>query len=86
MKLSYVIVTRNRRDTLLRTLARLHRDTGLSEGMWETFVVDNGSEDWHAEAVARIQASAGDRLAENEGVPAATRAVARAGQIRLLSR
>ena len=29
MKLSYVIITRNRRDALLSTLARLEQNTGL---------------------------------------------------------
>lgn len=60
MKLSYVIVSHNRRATLLRTLDILHRTTpalsgasGISgDGGWEAWVVDNGSTDGSADAVA----------------------------------
>ncbi len=51
MKLSYVIVTFNRREALLRTLGILHRTTPLPLGEWETWVVDNGSTDGSLEAV-----------------------------------
>lgn len=56
MKLSYVIVTHNRADTLLKTLAHLHdeRTTPLDAGQWEAFVVDNGSTDHTADAVAEL--------------------------------
>ena len=51
MKLSYVIITRNRRDALLNTLAKLEQNTGLSRRSWETIVVDNASDDGSPEAV-----------------------------------
>ena len=71
MKLSYIIVTRNRRETLLRTLGILEQNTHLPRHSWEVFVVDNASEDGTAEAVARQYRQTGIiRLAENEGVPA----------------
>ena len=52
MDLSYVIVSHNRRETLLRTLGILERDTPLAETQWETWVVDNASTDGTAEAIA----------------------------------
>lgn len=71
MKLSYVIVTRNRRPALLATLAKLEQITQLSRRSWEVVVVDNGSDDGSPEAVARQFRSAKIvRLAENEGMPA----------------
>jgi hypothetical protein len=71
MKLSYVIITRNRRDALLGTLARLEQNTGLSRRSWETIVVDNASDDGSPGAVAKKFRSAKIvRLAENEGMPA----------------
>ena len=76
MKLSYVIVTRNRRDSLLKTLAILEQNTRLPRHMWEVFVVDNASEDGTAEAVARHHHDATViRLPENEGVPARNHAL-----------
>jgi GT2 family glycosyltransferase len=51
MKLSYVIVTFNRRGPLLRTLDILHRTTPLPAGEWETWVVDNGSTDGSCQSV-----------------------------------
>jgi GT2 family glycosyltransferase len=55
MKLSYVIVTHNRREPLLRTLAILRSTatTPLPPGEWETWVVDNASTDGTADAVRR---------------------------------
>lgn len=53
MKLSYVIVTHNRRATLLRTLAILHAATPLPSEQWECLVVDQGSTDGTAEGVGR---------------------------------
>ena len=71
MKLSYVIISRNRCDTLLRTLARLQENTHLSKRSWEVIVVDNASEDGSAEAVARkFRDVRVVRLPENEGMPA----------------
>lgn len=51
MKLSYVIVTHNRRESLLRTLDILHRTTPASLEPWVCHVVDNASTDGSAEAV-----------------------------------
>ncbi len=51
MKLSYVIISYNRRDTLLQTLARLKKVTPISRNQWEAWVVDNASTDGSAEAV-----------------------------------
>jgi GT2 family glycosyltransferase len=70
MKLSYVIVTRNRRDPLLQTLARLQENTHLSKPSWETVVVDNASDDGTPEAVAKaFRGVRIVRLPENEGMP-----------------
>ncbi len=52
MSFSYVIVTHNRRQPLLRTLGILHETTPSNAGAWECLVVDNGSTDGTAEAVA----------------------------------
>ena len=70
MKLSYVIVTRNRRDALLQTLARLAENTHLPKRSWETVIVDNASDDGSPEAVARhFRDVRLVRLPENEGMP-----------------
>lgn len=45
MKLSYVIVTYNRREPLLTTLRHLHATTPLPRTEWEAWVVDNASTD-----------------------------------------
>lgn len=69
MKLSYVILTYNRRDALLHTLAQVHQRPPFGPGDWETWVVDNGSDDGTAHAVA--QAFPGVHLIrrpQNEGV------------------
>jgi len=77
MKLSYVIVTRNRREALLQTLARLEADTGLDRHEWEVFVVDNASEDDSIDAVAeQFPQTRIISLTENEGVPARNHAIA----------
>jgi GT2 family glycosyltransferase len=71
MKLSYVIITRNRREALLSTLAKLEQNTGLPRRSWETIVVDNASDDGSPEAVGKKFRSAKIiRLPENEGMPA----------------
>ena len=70
MKLSYVIVTRNRRDALLQTLARLEENTHLPRRSWEAVVVDNASDDGSPEAVAKqFRTARVVRLPENEGMP-----------------
>ena len=69
MDLSYVIVSYNRRDTLLRTLDILHRTTPLPAESWEVWVVDNASTDGSADAVAeRFPQVNLVRRDENEGV------------------
>jgi GT2 family glycosyltransferase len=69
MDLSYVIVSHNRRDTLLRTLDILHRTTPLPADRWETWVVDNASTDGSPDAVAeQFPGVHLVRRQENEGV------------------
>ena len=76
MKLSYIIVTRNRREALLRTLSLLEQNTHLPRHAWEVFIVDNASDDGTVEAVTRNYRQATlIRLAENEGVPARNHAI-----------
>lgn len=76
MKLSYIIVTRNRREQLLRTLDILERNTRLPRYAWEVLVVDNASDDGTPEAVGRHHGHpAVIRLDENEGVPARNHAL-----------
>ena len=71
MKLSYVIITRNRRDALLSTLARLEANTRLSRRSSEVIIVDNASDDGSPEAVAKqFRDARVIRLPENEGMPA----------------
>jgi GT2 family glycosyltransferase len=71
VKLSYVIVTHNRREPLLRTLDILHRTTPAEVGAWECLVVDNGSSDGSAEAVAATHPDVRLlRRRRNEGVAA----------------
>jgi GT2 family glycosyltransferase len=78
MKLSFIITTRNRRATILRTLAHLETETNLSGHDWEILVVDNGSSDGTADALARHRRVKVISLAENEGVPARNLALAHA--------
>jgi GT2 family glycosyltransferase len=77
MKLSYVIVTHDRREPLLRTLAILHRSTPLPSHEWEAWVVDNASSDGTLEAVKKqfpaVRVIARPR---NEGVGARSHAFA----------
>lgn len=54
LTLSYVIVTHNRCEPLLRTLALLHANTPLPPDAWEVWVVDNASTDG-TEAAVRSQ-------------------------------
>ena len=51
MKLSYVIISHNRRDTLLKTLALLKSVTPIARNQWDIWVVDNASTDQSAQAV-----------------------------------
>jgi GT2 family glycosyltransferase len=77
MKISYVIITRNRRQRLLETLRRLEENTPLPPEQWETLVVDNASEDRTIAAVSsafpRVRTIA---LTTNEGMPARNHAFA----------
>ena len=78
MKLSCIITTRNRRATILRTLAHLETETNLTGHDWEILVVDNGSSDGTADAISRLRRVKVISLAENEGVPARNLALAHA--------
>jgi GT2 family glycosyltransferase len=53
MRLSYVIISYNRRDTLLKTVSRLFRITPLAHQEWDLWVVDNASTDGSADAVEK---------------------------------
>jgi GT2 family glycosyltransferase len=78
MKLSYVIITRNRRDRLLKSLRILLETTPLAEGTWETLVVDNASDDDTPAAVRRKFPDVRViELDENEGMPARNHGIAR---------
>jgi GT2 family glycosyltransferase len=69
VKLSYIMVTHNRREALLKTLEILHRTTPLGRGEWEAWVVDNASTDGTVAAVREAYADV--RVIErptNEGV------------------
>lgn len=50
-RLSYVIISHNRRERLLRTLEVLHRFSPLPEEQWDLWVVDSASTDGTAAAV-----------------------------------
>ena len=52
MKLSYVIISYNRRERLLQTLSLLPDVTPLPQDTWDVWVVDNASADGSADAVA----------------------------------
>src|SRR5579863_2396950 len=51
MRLSYVIISYNRRERLMQTLELLPRVTPLPVDQWEIVVVDNASTDGSAEQV-----------------------------------
>ena len=77
MKLSYVIVTCNRREALARTLAQLPSRTPLRPGEWETWVVDNASTDGTLEMLAADHPGVHViRRDENEGAAARSHAFA----------
>ena len=52
MKISFIILTHNRRDDLLRTLDHLMRNPPAAIGGWECVVVDNASTDDTSSAVS----------------------------------
>lgn len=71
MRLSYVIVTHNRRDTLLHTLSLLPEHSRLPLNQWEAWVIDNASDDGTTEAVRHLYPNVHVvRLAKNIGMPA----------------
>ena len=77
MKLSYVIISHNRRQRLLETLPRLTRRTPLPADQWETIVVDNASADGTADAVAQQFPQVKlIRNSKNEGMYARNRGIA----------
>ncbi|MEM7680352.1 MAG: glycosyltransferase [Planctomycetota bacterium] len=78
--LSIVIVTRDRREALRRTLDHVARLPDLSQFMLDVWVVDNGSRDGAADlAQAHALAPSVVRLPENQGVAARNHAIKRAG-------
>jgi GT2 family glycosyltransferase len=78
MKLSYIIISYNRRERLLTTLGKLGKRTPLPAGEWETWVVDNASVDGSADAVAQQFPQVKVlRNSRNEGMYARNRAIAR---------
>ena len=78
MKVSYVIVSHNRRESLLKTLGMLETNTPLPRNAWEAWVVDNASTDGSVEAIRTTFPSARIIQREcNEGVWARSHAFAR---------
>lgn len=81
MQVSFVIVTRNRRDALLRTLDELDANPAHDPLDCEVLVVDNASTDGSADAVAARRGSIGTRLLRrerNEGVSGRNHGIAAA--------
>jgi len=79
MRLSYVLISFDRREALLSTLMRLTAVTPLPADQWEIIVIDNASTDGSADAVARMFPAV--RLVRNErniGMPARNRGFAMA--------
>ena len=86
MLLSIVIITRDRRDQLLQSLARLKANLALAPGEYELLIVDNASCD---DTLARLHEHHPDAitipLEHNEGMPARNHAIRRAsGQFVLI--
>jgi GT2 family glycosyltransferase len=79
MKLSFVIISYNRRQRLLDTLARVVRRTLLPADQWEIIVVDNASSDGTPDAVAQYFPKVKlIRNSKNEGMCARNRGIAQA--------
>jgi GT2 family glycosyltransferase len=79
MKLTYVIISRNRRQRLLETLGKLIDNTPLEIAQWETIVVDNASEDGSPDAVRERFPRVRQIVRPiNEGMPARNHAFAAA--------
>lgn len=80
MRLSYVLITYNRRDALLRTLERIEANTTTDRADYEIIVVDNRSSDGTAEALAQHYPHVAVlRSNENLGMPARNIALDAAG-------
>lgn len=87
MRVSYVLITHNRRQRLLETLQRLAENTGLPRDAWEAIVVDNASTDDTGAAIrAAFPQVSVISLPENEGMSARNHAfpVARGRYVVLL--
>lgn len=79
MRLSYVIISYNRRETLRRTLGLLADRTPLPHGEWDVWVVDNASTDGTAEMIAaEFPETHYIPLSKNQGMPARNYAFDRA--------
>lgn len=69
MKLSYVILTHNRQEMLLRTLDQIHHHVPPPADRWDCWVVDNGSSDNTSQAVRQAYPSVElIRRPVNEGI------------------
>jgi GT2 family glycosyltransferase len=80
MRLSYVIISHNRCQTLLKTLALLPDVTPLAPDEWDIWVVDNASTDGSADAVQQRFGRVGlIRNPVNQGMYARNHAFARCG-------
>jgi len=80
VRLSYVMITRDRRQRTLDTLRELHERTPNTVGDWDVWVVDNGSSDDTAGAVGRFADNVHTiRLNRNEGMSARNHALRRCG-------
>ena len=79
MRLSYVIISYNRRDTLRRTLGLLADRTPLPSNQWDVWVIDNASTDGTADMIAEDFPDIHYRqLPANIGMPARNEAFERA--------
>ncbi len=79
MRLSYVIISFNRRDTLKRTLDLLPSRTPIATGEWDVWVIDNASSDGTDTMMAAEYPEVNYvRLSENIGMPARNHAFAKA--------
>lgn len=79
MRLSYVIISYNRRDTLKRTLDLLPSRTPIASGLWDVWVIDNASTDGTDTMMAAEYPDVNYvRLNENIGMPARNHAFAKA--------
>jgi len=79
MLLSYIIVTHNRAETLVRTLSKLREHTPLARWRWDVWIVDNGSTDGTPDAAEQAMPGINViRRPTNEGIWARTYAMRQA--------